>query len=529
MKLSQSVKRQRKVRKRRMKIARQKIADRKRRIGRRLRHKAEDRDEPMFRARNIQFELADRAHAICYGGIGLMHSLARECGLIDAIDRNVELLKVHFPYHESDHVLNIAYNALTDGKCLEDLEGKRNDEAYLDALGTNRPKSKWKGADPTTAGDFCRRFKTIEQIEGLQQAIAEARQAVWARQPDEFFEQATVDMDGHIVETGAECKQGIDISYDGRWSYHPLLLSLAETGEPLRIVNRSGNRPSHEGAAAECDAVAAMLRAAGFRNILFRGDTDYSQTKHLDRWDTGGIVFHFGYAAMPNLEKIADGLGDSKWKRLRRPPRYTVKTQARTKPERVKEQIIVEREFKNIVLNSEDVAEFEYRPTACKKTYRMIVVRKNLSVEKGENVLFDDIRYFFYITNDRDLSAANIVFSCNDRCNQENLIEQLKNGPRAFRAPLDNLYSNWAYMLMASLAWTLKAWSALWLPETGRWKERRRAEKRKLLRMEFRTFVNTMIRVPCQIVKTGRRIVYRVLSWNESQPVFWRLAEVLRC
>ena len=449
--------------------------------------------------------------------------------LIEAIDRNVELLQIHFPYHESDHVLNIAYNALTDGTCLEDLEGKRNDEAYLDALGTNRPKSKWKGADPTTAGDFCRRFKTIEQIEGLQQAIAEARQAVWARQPDEFFEQATVDMDGHIVETGAECKQGIDISYDGRWSYHPLLLSLAETGEPLRIVNRSGNRPSHEGAAAECDAVAAMLRAAGFRNILFRGDTDYSQTKHLDRWDTGGIVFHFGYAAMPNLEKIADGLGDSNWKRLRRPPRYTVKTQARTKPERVKEQIIVEREFKNIVLNSEDVAEFEYRPTACKKTYRMIVIRKNLSVEKGENVLFDNIRYFFYITNDRDSSAAEVVFSCNDRCNQENLIEQLKNGPCAFRAPLDNLYSNGAYMLMTSLAWTLKAWSALWLPERGRWKERRRAEKRKLLRMEFRTFVNTLIRVPCQIVKTGRRIVYRVLSWNESQPVFWRLAEVLRC
>ena len=84
-------------------------------------------------------------------------------------------------------------------------------------------------------------------------------------------------------------------------------------------------------------------------------------------------------------------------------------------------------------------------------------------------------------------------------------------------------------MLMASLAWTLKAWSALWLPETGRWKNRRRAEKYKLLRMEFRTFVNTIIRVPCQIAKTGRRIVYRVLSWNESQPVFWRLAEVLRC
>ena len=273
-----SEKRQRKARQRRISIARQKIAERKRSIHKRIEHKAEERDEPMFRARNIQFEVADRTRSICYGGIGLMHTLARECGLIEAIDRNVELLKFHFPYHESDHVLNIAYNGLTDGRCLEDLELKRNDEAYLDALGARRPKSKSKGADPTAAGDFCRRFKTVEQIESLQQAIDEARQAVWARQPDEFFEQATIDMDGHIVETGAECKDGMDISYGGRWGYHPLLLSLAETGEPLRIVNRSGNRPSHEGAAAECDDAAAMLRAAGFRNILFRGGTDFSQT-----------------------------------------------------------------------------------------------------------------------------------------------------------------------------------------------------------------------------------------------------------
>ena len=194
MKHSRIVKQQRKGRKDRIKIARQKIAERKRRIGQRLRHKAEDRDEPMFRARNIQFELADRAQAICYGGIGLMHSLARECGLIEAIDRNLELLKVHFPYHESDHVLNIAYNALSDGRCLEDLEGKRNDEAYLDALGTTRIP------DPTTAADFCRRFKTVEQIASLQTAIDEARQTVWAKQPGEFFEQATVDMDGRRVQ-----------------------------------------------------------------------------------------------------------------------------------------------------------------------------------------------------------------------------------------------------------------------------------------------------------------------------------------
>jgi hypothetical protein len=450
-----------------------------------------------------------------------MHSLARQCGLIDAIDRNLELLKFHFPYHESDHVLNIAYNALTDGKCLEDLELKRSDEAYLDALGTTRIP------DPTTAGDFCRRFESRQQIDALQKAIAEARHNVWQLQPDEFFDQATVDMDGSIVETTGECKQGMDISYKGEWGYHPLLVSLRQTNEVLRIVNRSGNRPSHEGAAAQCDLVAAELRAAGFRNILFCGDTDYSQTEHLDRWDEDEIQFQFGYAAYTNLTEKADNLAKSKWKRLKRRAKYNVKTKPRTKPTRVKEQIVVEREFNNIVLDSEDVAEFEYKPTACQRAYRMIVVRKNLSVEKGENVLFDDIKYFFYITNDRDSARKDVVFFCNDRCNQENVIEQMKNGPRAFRAPVDNLYSNWAYMVMASLAWSLKAWSALWLPETGRWKERRRAEKYKLLRMEFRTFVNTLMRVPCQIVKTGRRIIYRVTSWNDSQPVFWRLAEVL--
>jgi hypothetical protein len=304
-------------------------------------------------------------------------------------------------------------------------------------------------------------------------------------------------------------------------------VSLRQTNEVLRIVNRSGNRPSHEGAAAQCDKVAAELRAAGFRNILFCGDTDFSQTVHLDRWDKDDIRFHFGYDATANLKGMADDLSESQWSRLERPAKYAVKTTPRTKPERVKERIVVEREFWNIVLQSEDVAEFEYKPTACEKTYRMIVIRKNLSVEKGENVLFDRIRYFFYITNDRESSAEDVVFSCNDRCNQENVIAQMKNGPRAFRAPLDHLYSNWAYMVMASLAWSLKAWSALWLPETGRWKDRRRAEKYKLLRMEFRTFVNTMIRIPCQIVKTGRRIVYRLLSGNDWQPVFWRLVDVL--
>ena len=107
-------------------------------------------------------------------------------------------------------------------------------------------------------------------------------------------------------------------------------------------------------------------------------------------------------------------------------------------------------------MENEQVAEFSYRPTACGRSYRMIVLRKNLSESVGQQRLFDDIRYFFYFTNDRELSAENVVYGCNDRCHQENLLAQL-NVVRALQAPVDNLTSNEAYMLMTSLAWTMKA------------------------------------------------------------------------
>ena len=193
--------------------------------------------KPIMTASNIKYEIAERTQAITYGGIGLIHKLARESGLIDAINRNVNLLKLNLPYHESDHVLNIAYNALCEGRCLEDIELRRNDETFLDALGAQRIP------DPTTEGDFCRRFTRPFDIGCLHNAINEARLNVWARQPDSFFDQATIDMDGHVLETTGQCKKGMDMAYNGKWGYHPLIISLAETGEVLAIKNRSGNFP----------------------------------------------------------------------------------------------------------------------------------------------------------------------------------------------------------------------------------------------------------------------------------------------
>ena len=136
----------------------------------------------------------------------------------------------------------------------------------------------------------------------------------------------------------------------------------------------------------------------------------------------------------------------------------------------------------------------------------MVVLRKRLGIDKGQMRLFEEYRYFFYITNDREMPAEEIVFSANDRCDQENLIAQLKSGVHALTTPVDNLVSNWAYMVMASLAWSLKAWSALLMPVSPRHAAKHEAEKRSLLRMEFATFCAAMIQMPCQIVRSGTTV-----------------------
>lgn len=194
----------------------------------------------------------------------------------------------------------------------------------------------------------------------------------------------------------------------------------------------------------------------------------------------------------------------------------------------MKQKIVRLREFEVLRLKSEEYAEFEYQPTECKRAYRMIAVRKNISREKGEQRLIDEIRYFFYITNDEVIDSEDVVFEANDRCDQENLIAHL-NEMRALSAPVDDLLSNWAYMAITSLAWNLKAWYGLWLPESPRWTEKHQAEKRTILRMEFKTFLNAFIKIPCQIVRQGRKLIYRVLHNNPYLPVFFRLCTVLRC
>lgn len=463
--------------------------------------------------------MSERVEATSYGGIPLILRMAERSGLKRAINEYVEVLKQHQPYSEADHILNIALNPLCGGASLQDIEHRRNDAAYLEMLGTLAIP------DPTTAGDFCRRFKT-EDVEALQDAINEARLNVWRTQGASFAKKpAILDIDSSIVGTTGACKEGMDLTYKGIWGYHPILVTYANTNEPLFIVNRSGSRHSAEGAPALLDKAIALCRRAGHESILMRGDTAFAMTRYIDKWHEEGVNFVFGIMANRSTIKRADSIEQAQYAEfVRNADKAFAQKKPRKKQPQVKQRIVEERGYKDWKLVREDVAEFVSKPRLAKHTYRVVVLRKTITEHRGQLCLGNADRYFFYITNDFDSSAKEIVRHSNQRCAQEDLIGELKHGVNALRAPLNTLLSNNVYMVAASLAWSLKMWLALSAPVAPRWRSEHTAERRHLLRMSFRTFVHEFILLPLQVVRTGRQLVLRILTWRPSLVVFFRLA-----
>ena len=455
----------------------------------------------MLTSGKVSYEVGANVDATCFGGIAAVHRLVTRLGLVEQLDEGLDLLKVHLPYHESDHVLNLAYNVMCGGTRLEDIERLRHDTAYMNALGADLIP------DPTTAGDFCRRFDEADVAE-LMERINAVRPRLWAgRGRDLLGPIAYIDVDGTDAPTCGQRKQGMDISYKGIWGYAPLIVSLANTKEVLYLVNRPGNAPSHQGAAAWIDKAIDLVSPHAPR-VCLRGDTDFSLTAHFDRW-AQKVDFVFGMDSNAALRKRAEALDESDWRRLRRRPPYESATgTTRARRDNHKQRIVAERGYLNLQLNGEDVAEFDYRPGKCARTYRVVALRKNISKTRGEHVLIDEVRYFFYITTRTDLTAGEVVACANERCDQENIIGQLKSGVGALRVPLYDLVSNWAYMIIAALAWNIKSWFAMMM--------HRKHDRRDYLGMEFRRFLTSIILIPAMIIRRARGITVRLIGYNPS-------------
>ena len=461
----------------------------------------------MVGRRTAQLEVDQRADTTAYGGLELAHRLATALGVAEAIDGPVEVLKLHMPYHESDHLLAQAYNLFVGGSCLQDLQNLQDADAVKRLLGAVRLP------DPTTAGDFLRRFKA-RHLRDLQTALDVVRVRAWSCLPKAKRRQATIDMDSTIKPVYGECKQGADFTYNRKYGYHPLLVSLAETGECLRLINRPGNVSSAEGIEQEIEAVLPLV-SEHFDRVYLRGDSKFCRRDLVTMADQQGACFAFVKEQSPNLPAIAESLPRTAWTPFHshlQKERMSKTGATRKKRPRRKKRIAKQRGYRNLRTVREWVAETDYRLTDTEVDCRLVIKRKKLEVRDKQGQLFTEYRYQYVLTNipASEMDTAEVVRFAYKRCHQENAIEQLKNGLGGLRMPTGELLANGVFMLAAQIAWNLRAWlSLLALPEST-------------LRWEWKWFRHAFVYVGARVVEHAGRVVVRLTRSHR-----W-LSEILR-
>ena len=450
----------------------------------------------------LQVEV-ESTSSTAYGGLALAARLVAKLRVAQGIDERVSLLQSHRPFHESDHVLTHVYNLFVGGSVIEDIADLQQSEPVHRILGASRIP------DPTTAGDFLRRFDAAA-VSDLDRAIDEIHSRAWAcGYGRRRRKRGVVDLDSHVRHVYGNQKEGADFTYKGGFGYHPLVISLAGTQECLRLVNRPGNVPSAEGAAEHLEELVPLLKSR-FEKVLVRGDSAFARQDIFDVCDEHGLHFAMVSPAHVNFAELADSLDEGCWRpfwadsaRPTSPPRRRkrgVNHRRRTARRRGKRDLKLERQW---------IAELDYRPARSERTYRLIVRRQRIE-DSNQGELFELWRYRYVITNlPKSVPADGVMRETYRRCDQENVIEQLQGGIAAMRMPTGGLLANHAFLVCARLAHNLKAWLAMLALPT------------EVMRWEWKRFRKAFVYVAARVVMTARTCVLRLAGSH-------RFAEDLR-
>jgi hypothetical protein len=456
----------------------------------------------------LHLESDPRGEMTHYGGLVLAQQFVRRFRVAQRLDGALKLFKRHAPYHESDHVLALTYTLYADGACLEDQAALQGSAAVCRLVGACRIP------DPTTAGDFLRRFRTAEAVEQLSGVIDEVQEAAWsslprrARRHRRKREFALVDLDGHIKPLYGEQKEGADFSYDGRWSYQPLVVSLGGSGECLRVVNQPGSARSSEAAAGALRAVLPRVKRH-FRNAIVRGDTDFDRSDVLQAVIDSGAYFAIGGRVYANRAALAQAIPEKDWEPfIPRAQRHHSKG-----PERhgstpnYREEKADERGFRRLRTIEQWVAEIPYQPPGLDSPCRMIVRRIRIEEKDGQGALFEYFRYRLVLTSlPRSYTPREIVDLTYQRCDQENVIEQFGEGIAGWRMPVAEFQGNSAWLQIARLAWNLGKWiAALALPS-------------EVVRWEWKRFRRHFVYIAAKVLKKGRRLIVQLTDSHRYLP-----------
>jgi hypothetical protein len=456
----------------------------------------------------LHLESDPRGEITHYGGLVLAQQFVRRFRVAQQLDNALTLFKRHAPYHESDHVLALAYTLYADGTCLEDQAVLQGSEAVRRMVGACRIP------DPTTAGDFLRRFKTAQDVAQLSGVVDEIQEAVWSKLPARIrrrrkkHELALVDLDGHIKPLYGAQKEGADFSYDGRWSYQPLVISLGGSGECLKVVNQPGSARPSDGAAKAIKEVLPQVRRH-FQNAIVRGDSDFDRSDVFNAAIEAGAYFAIGGRLYPNRASLVERIAEENWKpfvpRAEREQRSGSSRHGCTPNYRRRQA--AQRGFRTLRTIAQWLSEIDYQPHGLGSPCRMIVRRILVEEDDGQGALFEHFRYRLVLTNlPRSYTARQIIDLTYQRCDQENVIEQFGHGIAGWRMPVAEFMGNSAWLEIARLAWNLGKWIAqIALPS-------------EVVRWEWKRFRRHFVYIAAKVLKLGRSWVVRLAGSHRFLP-----------